>query len=95
MSLKKQTKAQVKAYVKEHGTWQGLVCAAKMYPTEQTSIPLALTKSEDTIIVNQSVQYAYRTNDIPYTLESWLNNWAFYNTSYEEGYYAAFYMQES
>lgn len=96
--LKKMTKAQVIAHVRKHGSWNGLVCASKMYPIiGQTAMYLDLVwnddrgvcvKDEETLEITENDGYQH----MPRKFDHWYNAWAFYNTSYEEGYYAAYYL---
>lgn len=100
-TLHKMTKTQVKAYVKKYGSWFGVVCASNMYPTVQTMMPLDLVWNDDrgvcvkdqiTCEHNPTPDDPYNYDHLPRTFDNWLNNWSYYNTSSEEGYYAHFYM---
>lgn len=95
--LQKMTKTQVIAHVKRTGTWKGLVCGAKMYPIiGQTAMYLDLEFNTDHgVVVKDETMIDFSTeeyNRIPRSFDHWLNSWNYYNTSYEEGYYAAFYL---
>ena len=96
-TLQKQTKTQVIAHVRKYGSWHGVICGAKMFPIiGQTAMYLDLVFDSDyDVCVKDETMIDFSSEDyqrIPRTLDDWYNNWSYYNTSYEEGYYAAFYM---
>lgn len=91
-TLHKMTKTQVIAHVKKYGNWSGVVCANKMYPLAQTTINLDLVWNNDRgVCVKDRTVYDSDINPVAMTLDHWLNNWSFYNTSSEEGTYVHFY----
>lgn len=91
--LVKQTKSQVIAHVRKYGSWNGLVCASKMYPViGRTANELELVWNDQYgVCTKNGITYDEHMYPRPQSLDNWLNGWSFYNTSYEEGYYAAYY----
>ena len=77
----KMTMAQVKAYVRKHGTWDGLIVPSKMYPGANFSQRIHLSLSNGQIVDSSTMQ----------PFDTMYSAWSYYNTSYELGYYAHFY----
>jgi hypothetical protein len=89
MRLIKQTKTQVKGEVRKNGTWKGVIVPCKQYPVEGvTSCPVTMMWDEErgACVCENAGRLV--------SLETWLDSWAFHNTSWEEGYYAAYYKKE-
>jgi hypothetical protein len=97
MRLVKMTKRQVIAHVRTHGSWSGLVCASKMYPIIGRTamyLDLEFNSSYDVCVKDETMldTSTDEYNRIPRSFDHWYNNWSYYNTNHEEGYYAHFYL---
>ncbi len=100
--LVKQTKAQVKAYVREHGHWNGYMLGCNLYPGAYGSmgfrIKLAWHETRGVVDAENEVCEPAPTPDCPWnhgffprTFQALIDNWSYYNSCNETGYYPAFY----
>jgi len=86
MNVRKMTLAQVKAYVRKHKTWDGWMMPCKMYDFTHFAFRTHLSMDSNGDLVNTSSRKAFVTT---------LNEFMYYNCSYETGYYAHYYMMEN
>lgn len=84
MRYQKMSLAQVKAYVRKHGTWHGLMYPSKMIFSElwhRYEINLSMNSNGD--LIDDRTNKAFVIT---------LNQWLYYNANYEMGYYPHYYM---
>lgn len=98
MRLVKQTKGQVIREVKEAGTWKGYIVGCKVAEPHIVggwslgfAVDLFWHETRGACVVGQEACEPPSYVHAPRTFQHLLNNWAFYNTNYERGYYAAYY----
>lgn len=104
----KQTKSQVIAHVKKHGTWEGWLAGHKVNEFHVNrgwhlgcSIKLFWDKARGVCVVGEETcehaptpEDPFRYAHFPRTFQSMLNNWFYYNACYETGYYPSYYQKE-
>ena len=83
MNVQKMTLPQVKAYVRKNGTWDGFMMPCKLYDFTHFAYRTHLSMNVNGDLVDTASRKAFVTI---------YNAWAYYNTSYEMGYYAHYYM---
>lgn len=88
--LVKQTKAQVRKYVRKYGSWSGYLVGCKVSVSHVVG-GWHLGYKVELIMVGDWVVDKNRPNS---TLDDVTYAWAYHNAHYETGYYPAFYRIE-
>jgi hypothetical protein len=71
------------------------IVSSKLYPVDMWSFDIELIWDNDrgVIIHNSAPVYDLESDSfLPATLDHWLNQWSYYNTDSERGYYAHYYV---
>lgn len=85
--FRKLTRQQLFAHVRKNGMTQVWLMPSKMYlNTNYASVTTLLFKNN--AIVTSNVLYTGENQ----TFDHYYNNWSYYNTNYECGYYAHYYI---
>ena len=83
MQVQKMTLAQVKAHVRKYGSWDGWLMPCKMYSFDHFGYRIQLSMNCNGDLIDDRTNKAFVTS---------YNAWAYYNCTYETGYYAHYYM---